>query len=624
MKTLPALIAERARQTPDHVAMREKVLGVWREVTWAEYDDERRIAAHALASLGAGVRDRVGVIAENRPEWLYTDLGAVSLRAITVGFYPTSPAAEVAHVLVDSGVRVVIAEDQEQVDKIVAVWERCPSLEWVVYLENRGVGLYDHPKLLSYPDFRARGVEHRQADPDLLEHIAKDAEPEDVITLVYTSGTTGPPKGAMLSAANVEFGIGTLVGSETLFDPLPSPSDVSLSYLPLCHVAERALTTWNNAASGVVVHFAESFDTVAADLAEVQPDILLAVPRIWEKMQSTVLVRTASASFTKRLASRAGLALAQRISARRTANHGDHTTSSRIMAAIGYLLLFRALRNKLGLRKVRTALSGAAPISPDVLQFFLGIGVPIFEVYGMTENTAVATATRRHRVVLGTVGEAVEGIELRLDDATGEVLTRHPGNFVGYWNKPQATADTYTADGWLRTGDVGEWVDGTHLKITGRIKDILITAGGKTISPSEIENALKASPFVKEAIVIGDRRPYLTALIGIEYDAVADWATHRHIQYTTCRDLSSKPEVLELIRDVVGTCNTQFARVENIRKFRMLIKELDHEDGELTATQKVKRAGVAQRFADLIADMYDETTEYPGGDLQHVHTAVAR
>ncbi len=264
------------------------------------------------------------------------------------------------------------------------------------------------------------------------------------------------------------------------------------------------------------------------------------------------------------------------------------------------MVFFRALKDRLGLRKVRYAASGAAPIAPEVLRFFMGIGVPMHEVYGMTENTAVATGNRPGRVKLGTVGEVHPGIELRIDQDTGEILTRHPGVFVGYWRKDEATRRALTEDGWLRTGDVGEWVDGTHLRITDRMKDIIITAGGKNISPSQIENALKASPYIREAIVIGDGRKYLTALIGIELDTVGEWAQRRQLGYSTYRDLPQKPEVLELVAGVVKDVNSRLAQVEQIKEFRLLPKELDHEDGELTATQKVKRSAIARMFEDIV------------------------
>jgi long-chain acyl-CoA synthetase len=275
-----------------------------------------------------------------------------------------------------------------------------------------------------------------------------------------------------------------------------------------------------------------------------------------------------------------------------------------VLNLIGFPLVFRALQERLGLRRCWFAGSGAAPIAPEVLEFFIGIGVPAYEGYGMTENSAVATWNMPGRMILGTVGEPHPGIGFRIDEETGEIQTKHDGVFVGYWNKPERTAETFTEDGWLKTGDVGEWVDGTYVRIIDRIKDIIITSGGKNISPSEIENSLKTSPYVREAMVIGDQRKFLSALIGIEFDTVGNWALRRNIPYTTYRDLSEKPEVLELIRDVVNETNEKFARVESIRKFRMIPKELDHEDGELTATQKLKRDAMVAMFTDLVEDMY--------------------
>ena len=285
------------------------------------------------------------------------------------------------------------------------------------------------------------------------------------------------------------------------------------------------------------------------------------------------------------------------------ARGGRHTVGTRLAYAAGWVFLFRPLRERLGLTRVRHAISGAAPIAPEVLTFFMGLGVPMHEAYGMTENSALATSNRPGRVRVGTVGEPVEGIELKLDE-TGEIMTRHPGNFQGYWRNPGATADVLDPDGWLHTGDVGEWVEGTHIRVTDRIKDIIITAGGKNISPSEIENALKASPYIKEAIVIGDRRKYLTALIGIELDTVGNWAQRRRLPFTTYRDLSEKGEVRDLVREVVEGVNRQFADVETIKEFALLPKELDHEEGELTATQKVRRSAISHQFGELIESLY--------------------
>jgi long-chain acyl-CoA synthetase len=595
--------------------MRDKDFGVWQEVTWSEYWDRVLDVGHALLALGVDPGDRVAIQSENRREWLYTDLATVAVRGVTVGLYPTNPPPEVAYLLANSGAKILVAEDQEQVDKALAVAAKTPDLKWIVYTEPRGIRhRYTDSRLLAWEDLLALGRQHRAANAGAVDQRMAEATPDDIMTLIYTSGTTGPPKGAMLSVGNVEFAIKVLVQEGGFTSPPPLDKDVTLSYLPLCHVAERIFTTWFNAGSGVQVHFAESIETVPANLREVQPTILFGVPRIWEKILAGIHIRLASASRLKRLSSRIGLQLADRIGATLVRTGGQHTFGTRLLYAVGWVFFFRALRDRIGMRKVRYAASGAAPIAPDVLKFFMGIGVPMHEVYGMTENTAVATANRPGRVKLGTVGEPHHGVELRIDAETGEILTRHAGTFVGYWQDAGATARAVDPDGWLHSGDVGEWVDGTHVKITDRMKDIVITSGGKNIAPSEIENALKVSPFIKEAIVIGDRRPYLTALIGIELDTVGDWAQGRRIAYTTYRDLAEKPEVVALVQGIVDELNRSVASIEQIKKFRMLPKMLDHEDGELTATQKVKRAAVGQLFADLIESMYTRPPRPSSGD----------
>lgn len=616
--TLVGLVNDRASRHPDLVAMRVKRLGIWQDITWREYADSIALVGYALLALGVEPADRVAIHSENRPEWLFADLGTIAVRGITVGLYPTNPPTEVAYLLRDSGSRILIAEDQEQVDKVLEVEADCPDLEHIVYLEPRGVSTMDHPKLMSWTDFVERGRIHREENPGALDALADAARPEDVVTLVYTSGTTGPPKGAMLDNANVEFASEVIAQGGGIYQPPPSTDDVILSYLPLCHVAERAITTWTNASAGVLVHFAESIETVTTNLREVQPTLFFAVPRIWEKLKAGIEIKMMSASRLKRANYAFWMKVGTSMAHKMLANGGSHTLQTRLMYAIGYVFLFRALRERVGLRKVRAASSAAAPIAPEVLFFFFSIGVVINELYGMTENSAVATTNRAGRIKLGTVGEPQPGTEVRIDEGTGEILTRHPGVFAGYWNKPDATAETIDADGWLHTGDVGEWVDGTHIKIVDRIKDIIITAGGKNISPSEIENSLKASPFIREAIVIGDKRPYLTALIGIEEDTVGSWAQAQRVPYTTYRDLSEKEEVIRLVQGIIRQVNDRFARVENIRKFRMVPKALDHEDGELTATQKVKRSSLMSLFDSLVDDMYSNTDALAGGDLTSV------
>jgi long-chain acyl-CoA synthetase len=603
--TLATRVRDWAERSPDRVAMRHKRLGIWQEITWASYWDTVQTVAHALLDLGIEPGDRVAIHSENRPEWLFADVATVAVRAATVGLYPTNPPAEVHYLLSHSGAKLLVAEDQEQVDKALAVADECPELAHIVYLEPRGIRYrYDDPRLLSWEELLARGAAHRAAHAGTLADRMAQATPADVATLIYTSGTTGPPKGAMLTVANVEFAITTHRQGVGFAYPPPGPHDLLLSYLPLCHVVERTFTTWFNAGTGSQANFAESIATVQANLAEIQPTILFSVPRIWEKILAGVQIRLATASWPKRLLAGFWLGRAGRIGETLVRTGGRHTLRTRFVYAVGWLCWYRALRVRLGLRRVRAAVSGAAPISPEVLRFFMGIGVPMFEAYGMTENAAIATSNRPGRVKVGTVGEPLGGAEVRIEPQSGEILTRHPAVFAGYFRDPAATAAVLGPDGWLRTGDIGEWVDGTYLRITDRAKDIIITAGGKNVAPSELENALKASPYVKEAIVIGDRRPYLTALIGIEYDTVADWAQRRRLSFTTYRDLSEKPAVTELVQSIVDEVNQRFAAAEQIKRFRMLPKELDHEDGELTATQKVKRAAIADRFADLMDDLY--------------------
>ena len=604
-----------AAETPDTVALREKRYGLWRDITWADYLHNTEAIAFGLAALGVGVGDRVAIQSENRPEWLYADLASTMLRAVSVGFYPTNPVAEVRYLLADSGARVLFSEDQEQVDKALELIDDIDTLEWVVYLDGRGLADYAHERLLSVDQLIEKGQALRERDPDVLTRADEGRSDEDLVTVIYTSGTTGPPKGAMLNARNVDFGAGTFARAPGMFgDHGLRQSDVLVSYLPLSHVVERAISTWGGVRNRSLVHFAESIDTVVSDLAEVQPTVLFAVPRIWEKIQATVSIKMANASWAKRQLFAVGNALGTR-AARQQLADGHASVLSRILYFVSWVLVHRKVRRHLGLAKVRHALSGAAPISPEVLEFFLSMGLLIHEAYGMTENTAVATCSYPGRVRFGTVGQAQPDIELVLAEGTNEVLTRHPGTFVGYWGKPEATAEVVDEDGWLHTGDVGEWVDGDYLKIVDRIKDIIITAGGKNISPSELENAMKASPYIREAVVIGDQKPYLTALIGIEYDTVADWASRQRIEYTTYKDLATRPETVDLISGVIRDVNSKVARVESVRKFRMLHKELDHEDGELTATQKLKRTAFAATVPHLVDDMYANATEHAGADL---------
>ncbi len=590
--------------------MRHKDLGIWNEWTWAHTWETVLDAAHGLLAMGAGVGDRIAIHAEDRPEWVVLDLATVAIRGVTVGLYPTNPAAEVEYTLNDCGAKIILAEDQEQVDKILedSPADAFPLLERIIYIEERGIRSYDDPRLIDWKDFLELGRQHRSANPSAVTDRMAAAEADDIMTLVYTSGTTGPPKGAMLTNANANFGIDTIISTPERITggKLPNADDEILTYLPLCHIAERIFSTWHMVAYSAKLNFAEGVGSVNTNLREVQPTLFFAVPRIWEKLHASVIIKGNDASRMKKFVFTRFMKLAGWIGRKRTANQGAWTPATRLAYAFGYVFVFRALRDRLGLRKVRYAGSGAAPIAPEVLEFFQGIGLDVFELYGQTENTAVATSNFSGRVILGTVGEPYPSIKdgVRIDAETGEIQTKHPANFAGYWGKPEQTAETMTADGWLKTGDVGEWVAGTHIKIVDRIKHIIITSGGKNISPSEIENTLKTSPYISEAMVIGDGRKYLTALIGIELETVGNWALGKGLAYTTYRDLTEKEEVIKLIDAEVVRTNEKFARVEGIKAYRLLPKELDHEDGDLTATQKLKRSAVGESFHDLVESMY--------------------
>lgn len=600
ISSLPAKLREIAGRRPDKVALREKDYGIWQETTYSDYWEMVKVVGMALRALGVEPGDKVAVHSENRKAWVFTELGAQSVHAASVGLYPTNPPAEVEYLLGHSEARVLIAEDQEQVDKALEVKANLPNLQKIVYVEPRGVRTYDDPALMSWDEFVEMGKMELADDPGLVDRMVDEIDSDDVATLVYTSGTTGPPKGAMLSHRNIVWVMERVPEFLTGGAKLPKNVEI-LSYLPLCHVAEKLYTNINGLAFDATVNFAESIETVAEDLREVQPTLFLGVPRIWEKMHAGVMIRMSDASRFKRmtfaLSMKAGMWNAERVL--RTGKRG---LLGDAVYRVLWVLVYRALKEKLGMRSCVAAFSGAAPIAPEVLKFFMALGVPIYEAYGMTENTAYATANQLGNIKLGSVGIANPQCELRLAD-DGEILTRHPGVFKGYFKNPEASAETISPDGWLHTGDVGEW-DGDHLKIVDRKKHIIITAGGKNLSPSEIENTLKVSPFIREAIIVGDRRKFVSALIGIEYDTVSNWALRKNITFTTYRDLSEKPEVVGLIQREVTKANEKLARVEEVKQFRLIPKELDHEDGELTATQKVKREKIEDMFGDLITDIY--------------------
>ena len=585
-----------AGRFPERIAFRDKQFGIWNEISYGQFWTEVNYVGCALNFFGVGKTDKVAIHSENRPEWLISDIGTQSIGSISVGLYPTNPPSEVKYLLGHSESQILFAEDQEQVDKALEVLDDLPKLKKIIYFEEKGLFRYKSEKLMKWEEFLEIGKNEYEKDRDFVNSRIDEIKSDDIALMIYTSGTTGPPKGSMLSHGNLEW-VSSIIPDISFTPGINNPE--YLSYLPLCHVFGRLVDEIIGINTIGTINFAESIDTVQQDLAEIQPSIFPAVPRILERMHAGTLVRMKDATKLKQLLFKVAGYLGNITAKRRLENPNDFI--AKITNFLAQMIAFRSLRKKLGLLNIDNAVSGAAPISPEILRFFMSLGVPIYEGYGMTENSAIATGNTPDKVKLGTVGTPQAGTELKLAE-DGEILVRHPGVFKGYYKNEEATKEVIDNEGWLYTGDVGEY-DGEFLKIVDRKKDIIITKGGKNVSPSEIENNVKTSPFIKEAIVIGDDRKFLSVLIGIEYDIVSNWALRKNIPHTTYRNLSENEEVQNLIWEEIKKANELTSSLQ-IRKFRMITKELDHEDGDLTATQKAKRNVIMEKFSDLIEDMY--------------------
>lgn len=591
--TLPAMLLRHADSRAGAVALRVKRLGRWEEFSWADYERRATVVGLALRELGIGTGDRVAVLSDNRPEWLFADLGTQGIGGVTVGVYPTSSEAEVGHVLANAVAKIVMVEDEEQLDKTLLVRDQLPHLEKIVVMDTRGIRSLEDPSTMSLDELEAIGEQRfRGAPREWRDSVASLRGGHDVAIVVYTSGAAGPPQGVMLSHAN----LAAAADITTEFYGARQDEEV-LSYLPLGHVAERLVSVVAAVRAGYVVNFGEGGESFPNDLREVQPTFFLGVPRVWERLSAGVQFRVRNASRLKRWNYNFWQRRGAKVAAARM--RGRHT--GRVSELLAWLFLRRSLRQKLGMSRIRVALSGAAPIAPDVLEYLWSLGIPVREVYGQTENTALATATPADDVRIGKVGRPLPGVEVRIAD-DGEVLVRSPGNFLGYLSDEAATQAAYV-DGWLRTGDLGVLDADGFLAITGRTKDIVMTAAGVNISPNKLENLLKFSPFIRDAMVIGDRRPFLAALIGIDLGMVSVWAQQQNLQFTTHRDLVEKPEVRRLVESAVTDVNRQVAEEEQLQGFEILPIDLE-ETGALTATQKVRRGMAAAQFQDLIERMY--------------------
>jgi long-chain acyl-CoA synthetase len=595
--TIPKLFWHQVKARDGRTAFREKDLGIWRATSWRQYGERARWTGMGLIKLGLGRGDVVSILAETVPEWLYADMGTMGAGGVSNGIYPTDSAKQVDYILNDSRSRFLFVENEEQLDKFIGVRERCPQIDKVFVFDMEGLANFKDPLVMPFDELLVLGRDHDVAHPGLWEERIAASEADELALLVYTSGTTGPPKGAMLSHRNVIF----QVRNADAFIPLGA-DDEQLAFLPLCHIAERTFTTFLPLRSGAIANFAESVETVPANVREVAPTTFFAVPRIWERFYSGIAIRMKEATWIGRTAYRWALGIGLKVAEAELAGR-QPSPLLKAMHRIADFLVLDNIKRAIGLHRVRFAGTGAAPIAPDLIKWYRALGVDMREVYGQTENCGLATGMP-NRIKLGTVGITAPNTELKISP-DGEILLKGPHIFMGYLNQPDKTAETLR-DGWLHTGDVGTVDNEGYIKITDRMKDIIITAGGKNITPSEIENQLKFSPYISDAVVIGDQRKFLSCLIMIDYDNVAKHAQDSNVPFTDFTSLCRSREVNELIWSEIERVNQGFARVETIKKFRLIEQQLTAEDDELTPTMKLKRKFVNEKYRGMIDGMYAE------------------
>jgi long-chain acyl-CoA synthetase len=594
--TPPRLFRARATEWAARPALRHKQKGVWHSVDFATYYARARAIGLWLSEIGVARRDVVTVLAENRPEWVYADLGAQCMGFIGNGIYPTSSAGQVEYILNDSRTRVLFVENEEQLDKALNVRIRCPALMQIVVMDRKGLRGFKDPQVSWFDDVLARGMTLAETRADDFQRAIDATQPEDIAFLVYTSGTTGLPKGAMISNRNLMFQISAAPEFLRI-----AAGDKTMSFLPLCHIAERMGTAFNQLGVGQIVHFPESSGTVFNDIREVAPHLLFAPPRFWQKMASQITLFMRDAIPLARALYSYALAEGQAI-AEAEAKAEPVGALRRWRFAMLSTLCLSNVRHFLGLQNIKNAVAGAAPVPPELLRWYQSLGISLFEAYGLTETTGLCSFAQPGRNRVGSAGTAVRGSEVKLG-AADEILVRGANVFAGYWGLPEMTAAAIDAEGFLHTGDCGELTDG-FLKITDRIKDIIITSGGKNVTPSSIENLLKVSPYVTDAIVVGDGRQYLTCLIMLDQDNVAKFAQDAQVPYTDFASLTRTTEVVSLIGAEIEAVNARLARVEQIKTFGIIEQLLTAEDEELTPTMKLKRKVVAQKYAAVIERMY--------------------
>ena len=593
---LPSLFRHRVTTLADRVVIREKDFGIWNEYTWNDYGRYAKQLGLGLISLGMNRGDVCSVAAEVCKEWLFTDLGIVCAGGITNGIYPTDAANQVEYLVRDSGTRFYFAEDEEQLDKILEVRDRTPTLEKIIIFDMEGLRHFKDDMCISFEELLQLGRDYETENPDAWQSVSGGASAEDLLTLTYTSGTTGAPKGAMISHRNMLYMMITLQRIYGI-----KPTDEQIGFLPLAHVAGRMFYTFATLEAASVINLVEDVETVVQDQQEIAPTIHFAVPRVWEKQYSTVSIKLKEGTALGRRAYRVAIRLGEAVATRRKANE-PVPLHLRVAFFFAEQLVLKNVRRLLGINEARWLSTAAAPIAPELIDWYWSLGKPMYEVYGQTECTGLITANLPGDMKIGSVGRAAPDAEVRLSDQ-GEILLKSPGVIRGYWNKPEKTAETFRA-GWLYTGDVGRIDERGFVYVVDRLKDIIITAGGKNITPSEIENQLKFSPFIADAVVVGDKRPYLTCLVMIDQENVTKFAQDKDVPFTNYTSLCHTDAVKDLIRAEIETVNQKFARAETIKEFRLIDQLLDPEDEELTPTMKLKRKVVNEKYAGMINEMY--------------------
>ncbi len=599
--TVQALFWNAVAARKNDVWLRQKELGIWHAWTWHETGEIVKEIAMGLHALGMQVQDRVSILANTRAEWLWADLAILSLGGASAGIYPTDAASQVHYILSDSQSRFLFVEDEEQLDKVLEVLPDLPHLIKIIVLDNKGLRHFEHPQVLSLEALRQLGAKAMARDPLCLDTIREASSPEHLAILVYTSGTTGKPKGAMHHHAGLVYAIRghTQIIAQT-------PQDERMCFLPLCHIAERVGGAFVCMYTGTKINFVENPETVPENIREISPTIILAVPRVWEKFQSGVYLSLKESTKFEQLMFHWAIELGTNI-ADQFLDGRPIALHQRLAYRVAQWLVLANVRKSLGIDKARFLLSGAAPISPKILRWFFALGVPMFEIWGMTETCGGSCANYPGFIKLGSIGVPSPHNEMKLDPETGEILIKGPNISSGYLNLPEKTKEVFDSEGWMHTGDVGTMDAQGFFSITDRMKDIIITAGGKNITPSELENELKASPYITDAVIVGDRLPYLTAIIMVDHDNVEQYAQSHDIGFTNYESLTQAAEITELIQSEVDQVNQKFARVEQIKKFFLLSKKLSPEDEEVTPTMKLKRKLVIEKYSDLIQKMYSES-----------------